>query len=231
MADTEGFLGRWSRLKRQADTPGVNPPLTGEQKHSTMPPGSLTESGPPSQPLAEGPRQGDRPPESPAPTLEDVAHLTPASDFADFVAAKTPTLVKNAALKKLFSDPHFNIMDGLDIYIDDYSLPDPMPDDWLDKLEHAKGWLTPSDAEREAARAVTSGLPQPTVTDTSDTSDISDLSDTADTPDTPAATEANIANGETQDSDILSMGTQNRDETFCPEHETLTSEKQALPPT
>ena len=35
--------------------------------------------------------------------------------------------VKNAALKKLFGDPHFNVMDGLDVYIDDYSKPDPLP--------------------------------------------------------------------------------------------------------
>jgi hypothetical protein len=31
--------------------------------------------------------------------------------------------VKNAAMKKLFADPHFNVMDRLDIYIDDYSSP------------------------------------------------------------------------------------------------------------
>jgi hypothetical protein len=35
--------------------------------------------------------------------------------------------VKNAALKKLFGNPHFNVMDGLDVYIDDYSKPDPLP--------------------------------------------------------------------------------------------------------
>ncbi len=35
--------------------------------------------------------------------------------------------VRNAALKKLFSDPHFNVMDGLDTYIDDYGKPDPLP--------------------------------------------------------------------------------------------------------
>ena len=30
-------------------------------------------------------------------------------------------------MKKLFSDPHFNVMDGLDTYIDDYGKPDPLP--------------------------------------------------------------------------------------------------------
>ena len=33
-------------------------------------------------------------------------------------------------MKKLFADPHFNVMDGLDIYIDDYSIPSPLsPED------------------------------------------------------------------------------------------------------
>jgi hypothetical protein len=35
--------------------------------------------------------------------------------------------VQQAAMKKMFTDPHFNVMDGLDIYIDDYSKPDPLP--------------------------------------------------------------------------------------------------------
>ena len=30
-------------------------------------------------------------------------------------------------MKKLFADPHYNVMDGLDVYIDDYSKPDPIP--------------------------------------------------------------------------------------------------------
>jgi hypothetical protein len=32
-------------------------------------------------------------------------------------------------LKQLFRDPHFNVMDGLDVYIDDYSKPDPIDPD------------------------------------------------------------------------------------------------------
>ena len=34
--------------------------------------------------------------------------------------------VTRTALKKLFSDPRFNVMDGLDVYIGDYSKPDPI---------------------------------------------------------------------------------------------------------
>ena len=34
----------------------------------------------------------------------------------------------------MFSDPHFNIMDGLDIYIGDYSKPDPIPLEMLKRM-------------------------------------------------------------------------------------------------
>jgi hypothetical protein len=43
-----------------------------------------------------------------------------------------------SALKKLFTDPRFNVMDGLDIYIDDYSKPDPMPLAWLRRLDQSR---------------------------------------------------------------------------------------------
>jgi hypothetical protein len=46
--------------------------------------------------------------------------------------------VQQAAMQKLFSDPRYNIMDGLDIYIDDYSKPDPIPLDMLKKMNQSK---------------------------------------------------------------------------------------------
>jgi hypothetical protein len=67
--------------------------------------------------------------------------LTPDSDFTRFVAPGVDTGVKNAALKKLFSTPHFNVMDGLDTYIDDYGQPDPLPEGMLRQMaqSHALG--------------------------------------------------------------------------------------------
>lgn len=64
--------------------------------------------------------------------------LTPESDFKRFVARDVDPQVRNAAVKKLFADPHFNVMDGLDIYIDDYSQPDPLPLDMLRKMASAQ---------------------------------------------------------------------------------------------
>ena len=46
--------------------------------------------------------------------------------------------VRNAAMKKLFTDPHYNVMDGLDIYIGDYNTPDPMPAGMLAKMVGAQ---------------------------------------------------------------------------------------------
>jgi hypothetical protein len=48
------------------------------------------------------------------------------------------TEVRNAAMKKLFTDPHFNVMDGLDIYIDDYSKADPIPESMLRQMAGAE---------------------------------------------------------------------------------------------
>lgn len=71
-------------------------------------------------------------------TLPALDTLTPADDFSPFMQAGIDTGTRNAALKKLFSDPHFNVMDGLDIYIDDYSKPDPMPASMLRALRQAR---------------------------------------------------------------------------------------------
>ncbi len=74
----------------------------------------------------------------PVPTLEDVPGLTPASDFQAFMRDGVPGEVRNAAMKKLFTDPHFNVMDGLDIYIGDYNTPDPLPEGMLEKMVGAE---------------------------------------------------------------------------------------------
>ena len=88
---------------------------------------------------------------APLPTLDDVARLTRDSDYAPFVARQVDPQVRNAAMKKLFSDPHFNVMDGLDTYIDDYGKPDPLPLAMIRQMTGARalGLF----AEEEAAQA------------------------------------------------------------------------------
>jgi hypothetical protein len=86
-------------------------------------------------------------PETPVP-LPSLDSLSFESDFKAFMQAKVEDGVKRAALKKLFSDPRFNLMDGLDVYIDDYSKDDPIPQALLAQLEHAKSTLFGRDEEK-----------------------------------------------------------------------------------
>lgn len=110
--DKTDFLRRWSRLKREAAQAPV----------------------PAAAPTAE-------PAAAEAPPLPPLDSLTFESDFKAFMGAKVEESVKRAALKKLFSDPRFNVMDGLDTYIDDYSIENPIPESMLAKLEHARTTL------------------------------------------------------------------------------------------
>ncbi|MGV8892164.1 MAG: DUF3306 domain-containing protein [Burkholderiaceae bacterium] len=82
--------------------------------------------------------------EKPVPTLADVDGLTADSDYTAFWAKGVDESVKRSAMKKLFALPQFNIMDGLDIYIGDYSQPDPLPPGMLEALGHAKSALNPA---------------------------------------------------------------------------------------
>ena len=56
-----------------------------------------------------------------------LANLTPDSDFTQFLRQEISEEVRRKAMKTLFADPHFNVMDGLDTYIDDYSVSEPDP--------------------------------------------------------------------------------------------------------
>lgn len=72
--------------------------------------------------------------------LPPVESLTFDSDFALFLRPEVDDQVKRAALKQLFKDPRFNVMDGLDTYIDDYTLADPIaPDVLADLLQRGFG--------------------------------------------------------------------------------------------
>lgn len=76
-----------------------------------------------------------------APKLPSVDSLTFESDFKDFMHAKVEEGVKRAALKKLFADPRFNVIDFMDVYIDDYTNLETIPPDMLARLQHARTTL------------------------------------------------------------------------------------------
>ena len=106
-----------------------------------------------------------RPAASVAPAeLPALEALTFESDFGAFMRAKVDEGVKRAALKKLFSDPHFNIMDGLDVYIEDYSKPSPLPAQMLATLRQAQqilDWAKEQRADQEQGPQSSASAAQP----------------------------------------------------------------------
>jgi len=77
--------------------------------------------------------------------LPPVESLTPESDFTAFFQRqdKVEETLKRAALKQLLRDPRFNVMDGLDIYVGDYTQSDPIPDEVLKRLVQARAIFNP----------------------------------------------------------------------------------------
>lgn len=121
---SDDFLSRWSRLKRAsaqapaADATQLPDPARGERD---------------SPPIAATGAERAPVPSEPQP-LPPVESLSFDSDFTAFMKPEVGEVLKRQALKTLFQDPRFNVMDGLDVYIDDYSKPDPLPAGWLEKM-------------------------------------------------------------------------------------------------
>lgn len=164
----DGFLGRWARRKSDVQqgkpVSEVLPPspladaLPGEPLLTTATPASRVEL------VSESAPQTDAPPapaEVPLPTLADVQQLALDSDFKPFMARGVTPEVKNAAMKKLFTDPHYNIMDGLDTYIEDYSVFEPLPESMLRQMASAKFLKLFDEEEKPAAAQPTPGIESP----------------------------------------------------------------------
>jgi hypothetical protein len=151
VSDDGDFLRRWSRRKVAS--------RAGETLESDAPP------APAVVPVETGTQAEARAPD-PLPPVES---LTPESDFAPFMQPGVDPGVKREALKTLLRDPRFNVMDGLDVYIDDYSKPDPLPVEWLGQLkqmERLGHYIEPEEKpesvakEGEAAPEAPAGEPQ-----------------------------------------------------------------------
>ena len=177
----DGFLGRWSQRKiaikegkpveevvpaakpaaavDQASAANAKSPATDNQTGSTSAPAGVwgqpnfqAYGAPASAPVTEVEAEPSAP--EPPPTLADAQTLTPQSDFKPYMSAQVTPEVRNAAMKKLFADPHFNVMDGLDIYIDDYTKPDPLPMSMMRQMASANFLgLFDDEKKQEAALA------------------------------------------------------------------------------
>ncbi|MDP2007357.1 MAG: DUF3306 domain-containing protein [Rubrivivax sp.] len=167
----DNFLSRWSRRKalvRQGVEPPAAPPPVAVLPAAVVvarPPAEAAEVLP-GLDAATTDAQDPAAPAVAAPpqlTLDDVEALTPESDFSRFIARDVDEKVKNSAMKKLFTDPHYNVMDGLDIYIGDYNTPDPLPKSMLRQLVQARmlGLLDDDLPEQPAVDEVALASPAP----------------------------------------------------------------------
>jgi len=157
-ASPPGFsLRRWSQRKRAA-APGETRPESAPADDSSaapMPaptrdasaraPEGAALPGVPALPAGAGMEGAPLPP---------VESLTPESDFTPFMQVGVDPALRSAALRKLFADPQFNVMDGLDVYIGDYSKPDPISPDVVKTLWQARGIFWPTETRVNAEGCV-----------------------------------------------------------------------------
>ena len=162
--NASGFLQRWSRRK-QAVREGVVPADAAAQA-------AIRTAAIVSQPVAQAsqdatpaPSAGADPDPNPharhteLPSLDSLHGLQ--SDYLDFMQPKVAQQLKRAALKKLFADPHFNVIDRFEAYSEDYTQADPIPAAMLRGLNQAKGLLFPHDDPKEDSTSPSGADPLP----------------------------------------------------------------------
>ena len=142
--DEKNFLSRWSRrkIKARGEDSGegpIDPPKT------SAPAAPAPDPGQGQHPAPTDSQSGSQN-SATLPTIDELRGLE--SEYREFLRPGVDETLRRTALKKLFQDPHFNIMDGLDTYIDDYSKEDPIPEAMLKALNQAKGLIFDREEER-----------------------------------------------------------------------------------
>jgi hypothetical protein len=140
----ENFLSRWSKRKlevREHERLAENLPQQDDELAKTDPLEgkglTAVEKAAPSPVVAD----------LPVPTEDDLHAVEQGGDIKAFLVDKVSKELKNKAFKALFSRPEFNVMDGLDIYIDDYNKFTPLSKEDIDKMTFSKQLLSRPDLE------------------------------------------------------------------------------------
>jgi hypothetical protein len=176
MGAGEGFLDRWSRLKRQRATPAVAP--------AADPPTPPPEHRPPEDPPA------------PPPDLPDPTSLDAGSDVRAFLGRTVPRALRDAALRRIWAaDPAIRDFVGPADYAWDWNTPGGVPgfgglrpgDDVARLLRQAVGEAgrepparpeEPADAaEHEVREVATAQPPSVAVTSVADMADVTSMAD------------------------------------------------------
>lgn len=126
MSNPARFLSRWARLKRQAavEAPAVPAAVPDADAASPLP-------------------------------VADTAGVPGDSgiDLTALLREELSDAVRKQTLKAIFADPHFNVMDGLDTYIDDYSISEPIPPEMLATLNQARFLFETEETKTDGDRA------------------------------------------------------------------------------
>ncbi len=158
----EGFLSRWSRLKRQ--------PTAETTEAQTEAPADSSDNE-------------NRPPLTDA-DMPPLDSLTEESDFSGFLSPEVSEELRQVALRKLFRSALFNTRDGLDDYDDDFTsfekLGDLITSDMRHQMEQEAKRLAEAndEAETEEAAAEAQAVePEETETPTAEADEQSDDAD------------------------------------------------------
>jgi hypothetical protein len=92
----------------------------------------------------------ERTPDEAPPALPPVDKLTPEADFSPFMQPKVGDVLRRAALKKLFSDPHFNVADPYEAYSGDWTGGEPISQEMLATLNQTRSVLFPQEENKDA---------------------------------------------------------------------------------
>jgi len=154
--DKEDFVSRWSRRKIEARKTEEKPPE----------PAAAPAAIPAVSSANTAAAQADTPAPVELPPLESLKGL--ASEYRDFMRPGVDENLRRSALKKLFSDPHFENFERFEAYCEDYTKGEPIPLAMLKTLEHAKGLLFDEEKKEDKkedkkllAEGAPTALPEP----------------------------------------------------------------------
>ena len=140
--EKEAFLDRWSRLKQQQEKEPEPPAVPAEKTGAK---------------------------DEPAAGLPTVESLSPDSDFAPFMDPKVGLSTRRDALKKLFTDAHFNEPDLFEPYSADLTGGEPIPMEMLKTLNQARRLLFDEPEKASQAAAEPAAQPEPSPQEAKDT--------------------------------------------------------------
>lgn len=162
-APEENFLSRWARLKRES-----RERAPGELAEPAQRPDPEAQAD--AQQAAVQPEAPSHPPDSrdatsasdeSPPVLPSLDSLTAESDFAAFMSAKVSPEMRRLALRKMFQNPKYAVVDALDPYRADYGAYTPLGDIITSDMKFHAERLLRRELEKAAEAAEAAGNAPP----------------------------------------------------------------------